>query len=132
MRRFRHVILWSSYVLLVALFAHPVHAERRVAMVIGNGAYRHTSTLPNASIDAKAMAALLRNVGFDVAEWIDLKRDEMMTRLSEFATKIQGADVALLYTRGTALQWTARTTWCRSTSTLIPSLISSSVQQSTL
>jgi len=100
MRRFRHVILWSSYVLLVALLAHPVHAERRVAMVIGNGAYRHTSTLPNASIDAKAMAALLRNVGFDVAEGIDLKRDEMMTRLSEFATKIQGADVALLYYSG--------------------------------
>src|SRR5262245_24731255 len=100
MRRFRHVILWSSYVLLVALFAHPVHAERRVAMVIGNGAYRHTSALPNASIDAKAMAALLRKVGFDVAEGIDLKRDEMMTRLGQFAAKIQGADVALLYYSG--------------------------------
>ena len=100
MRRFRHVILLSSYVLLFVLLVHPVHAERRVAMVIGNGAYRHTSTLPNASIDAKAMAALLRNVGFDVAEGIDLKRDDMMTRLGEFATKIQGADVALLYYSG--------------------------------
>jgi uncharacterized caspase-like protein len=97
---FRHVILLSSYVLLLALLAHPAHAERRVALIVGNGAYRHTSTLPNAPIDAKAMAALLRTVGFDVTEGVDLKREEMMARLSEFATKTQGADVALLYYSG--------------------------------
>jgi uncharacterized caspase-like protein len=100
MRRFRHAILLSPYVVLFALLVHPAHAERRVAFVVGNGAYRHTSTLPNASIDAKAMAALLRKVGFDVTEGVDLNREAMMARLSEFATKIQGADVALLYYSG--------------------------------
>jgi uncharacterized caspase-like protein len=100
MRRFRHALLLSSYVLLLVLLAHPADAERRVALVVGNGTYQHTSTLPNASIDAKAMAALLRNVGFDVTEGVDLKREGMMARLSEFATKTQGADVALLYYSG--------------------------------
>jgi uncharacterized caspase-like protein len=100
MRRFRHAILLRSYLLLLALLAHPAHAERRVALIVGNVAYRHTSTLPNAPIDASAMAALLRSVGFDVTEGVDLKREEMMARLSEFATKTQGADVALLYYSG--------------------------------
>jgi uncharacterized caspase-like protein len=46
------------------------------------------------------MAALLRNVGFDVTEGVDLKREGMMARLNEFAAKVQGADVALLYYSG--------------------------------
>jgi len=100
MRRFRHAVLLSSFVVLTALSVHPAKAERRVAFVVGNGAYRHTTTLPNPSIDAKAIAALLRNVGFDVTEGVDLNREGMMARLGEFATKTQGADVALLYYSG--------------------------------
>jgi uncharacterized caspase-like protein len=79
---------------------HPANAERRVAFVVGNGAYRHTTTLPNPPIDAKAMAALLRNVGFDVIEGVDLDRAGMTARLSEFAIQTQGADVALLFYAG--------------------------------
>jgi uncharacterized caspase-like protein len=100
MRHFRHAILLSSYVVLFALLAYPARAERRVALVVGNGAYQHISSLPNASLDAKAMAVLLRNVGFEVTEGVDLGREGMMTRLSEFATKTQDADVALLYYSG--------------------------------
>jgi uncharacterized caspase-like protein len=100
MRRFRHALSLSSYVLLLVLLAHPADAERRVALIVGNGTYQHASTLPNASTDAKAMAALLRNVGFEVTEGVDLKREGTMARLSEFAAKTQGADVALLYYSG--------------------------------
>jgi uncharacterized caspase-like protein len=89
-----------SWAILVALLTHPANAERRVAFVVGNGAYRHTTPLPNPSIDAKAMAALLRNVGFDVIEGVDLDRAAMTARLSEFAIKTQGADVALLFYAG--------------------------------
>jgi uncharacterized caspase-like protein len=100
MRRFRHAIVLSPYITLLALLAHPANAERRVAFVVGNGAYRHTTTLPNASIDAKAMAALLRKVGFDVTEGVDLNREGMIARLNDFATRVEGADVALLYYSG--------------------------------
>jgi uncharacterized caspase-like protein len=99
-RCLRHALLLSSCVLLLALLAHPARADRRVALVIGNGAYQHASTLPNALMDADAMAALLRNVGFEVTEGVDLKREGMMARLNEFAAKVQGADVALLYYAG--------------------------------
>jgi len=99
MRCFRHIWLYSC-VILVALLTHPANAERRVAFVVGNGAYKHTTVLPNPPLDARAMASLLRNVGFEVIEGADLDRDGMTARLREFATKTAGADVALFFYAG--------------------------------
>jgi uncharacterized caspase-like protein len=53
---------------LITLTASAAHAERRVAFVVGNGAYKNVAPLPNPSVDAKAMAGVLRNVGFEVVE----------------------------------------------------------------
>jgi hypothetical protein len=75
-------------------------ADKRVAFVVGNGAYRNVATLPNPAIDAKAMAAVLRNVGFDVVEGTNLTRDTMTERLLEFGQKAQGADVAVFFYAG--------------------------------
>jgi len=104
MRCFRHIfslhVVFCSCVVLVALLTCPASAERRVAFVVGNGAYRHATMLPNPATDAKAIAALLRNVGFDVTEGIDLDRAGMTARLSEFAVKTQGADAALFFYAG--------------------------------
>jgi uncharacterized caspase-like protein len=96
---FRHV-LFCFCVVVVALLTHPANAERRVAFVVGNGAYQHATKLPNPTVDAKAMAALLRNVGFEVIEGTDLGREGIAARLSEFAAKTQGADVALFFYAG--------------------------------
>src|ERR1700754_2551798 len=75
-------------------------AEKRVAFVVGNGAYKNVAPLPNPSVDAKAMAATLRNVGFEVVEGSNLTRDKMTERLLEFGKKAQGADVALFFYAG--------------------------------
>jgi hypothetical protein len=96
---FRHVLFYFC-VAVVALLTHPANAERRVAFVVGNGAYQHATQLPNPTIDAKAMAALLRNVGFEVIEGTDLGREGIAARLGEFAAKTQGADVALFFYAG--------------------------------
>ena len=48
---------------------------RRVAFVVGNGTYTNVTPLPNPPIDAKAMAGVLLNAGFDVVEGINLTRD---------------------------------------------------------
>jgi Caspase domain len=50
-------------------------ADKRVAFVVGNSAYRNVAPLANPAIDAKSMAKLLRNVGFDVVEGANLTRD---------------------------------------------------------
>jgi hypothetical protein len=87
--------------LICMLFtAHIAKADKRVAFVVGNGAYKNVAQLPNPPIDAKAMASVLRNVGFDVVEGTNLTRDTMTERLLEFGKKAQGADVALFFYAG--------------------------------
>jgi uncharacterized caspase-like protein len=80
--------------------ANVAKADKRVAFVVGNGAYKNVAQLPNPAIDAKAMAKVLRNVGFDVVEGTNLTRDAMTERLLEFGKKAQGADVALFFYAG--------------------------------
>jgi Caspase domain/Putative peptidoglycan binding domain len=80
--------------------ANVAKADKRVAFVVGNGAYKNVAALPNPAIDAKAMAKVLRNVGFDVVEGTNLTRDKMTERLLEFGKKAEGADVALFFYAG--------------------------------
>ncbi len=87
-------------ILCTLLTAGAASAEKRVAFVVGNGAYKNVAPLPNPSVDAKAMAAALRNVGFEVVEGSNLTRDKMTERLLDFGKKAQGADVALFFYAG--------------------------------
>jgi hypothetical protein len=87
-------------VLGLLVSANVAKADKRVAFVVGNGAYNNVAQLPNPAIDAKAMAKVLRNVGFDVVEGTNLTRDKMTERLLEFGKKAEGADVALFFYAG--------------------------------
>ena len=75
-------------------------ADKRVAFVVGNAAYKNVPQLPNPAIDSKAMARVLRNVGFDVVEGSNLTRDAMTAKLLEFGKKSEGADVAVFFYAG--------------------------------
>ena len=97
--------------LLVALFAclgiipsNPAFAERRVALVIGNGNYDNLDRLPNPANDANAMAFALRRLGFEVESGIDLNRDGMARLVSRFTNSVSNADVALIFYAGHAVQ----------------------------
>src|SRR5664280_2723623 len=87
-------------VLGIIVSADAAKADRRVAFVVGNGAYKNVAQLPNPPVDAKAMAAVLRNVGFDVVEGTNLTRDKMTEKLLDFGKKAQGADVAVFFYAG--------------------------------
>jgi hypothetical protein len=87
-------------VICMVFAASAANAEKRVAFVVGNGTYKNVAPLPNPSIDAKAIASALRNVGFEVVEGSNLTRDRMTERLLEFGKKAQGADVALFFYAG--------------------------------
>ena len=95
----RTLTLLLSLICMV-LTAGAAHAERRVAFVVGNGAYKNVAQLPNPPIDAKAIASALRNVGFEVVEGTNLTRDKMTERLLDFGKKAQGADVAVFFYAG--------------------------------
>jgi hypothetical protein len=96
----KHHVIVALTMICVLFSAQAAKAERRVAFVVGNGAYKNVEPLPNPPIDAKAIAATLRNVGFEVVEGTNLTRDTMTERLLDFGKKAQGADVALFFYAG--------------------------------
>jgi uncharacterized caspase-like protein len=79
-------------------------AETRVALVIGNAAYKHAPALANPKNDAEGMAASLRRLGFEVVAGTDLDKPAMERLLRDFAQKIEKADVALVFYAGRGLQ----------------------------
>jgi hypothetical protein len=95
----RYLTIFLSLICM-AFTVHSAKADRRVAFVVGNGAYKNVQPLPNPEIDAKSMASVLRNVGFEVVEGTNLTRDKMTERLLEFGKKAQGADVAVFFYAG--------------------------------
>jgi uncharacterized caspase-like protein len=97
----RYLALIFSLACMVAFTtATAAKADKRVAFVVGNGAYKNVAQLPNPPIDAKAMAGVLRNVGFDVVEGTNLTRDTLTQKLLEFGKRAQGADVAVFFYAG--------------------------------
>ena len=97
--------LFASAIALSALvFAQAAHAERRVALVLGNSDYKNAVKLPNAKGDAEAIAAVLRSVGFEVVMGTNLGRDAMTEKMSEFGRIAGGADAALFFYAGHGMQ----------------------------
>ncbi|MDP2809523.1 MAG: caspase family protein [Rhodocyclaceae bacterium] len=78
--------------------------ERRVALVIGNAAYKQ-GALTNPVNDARAMANRLRTLGFDVMLREDLKTREIGGVYREFRGKIVPGGVALVFYAGHGVQF---------------------------
>jgi uncharacterized caspase-like protein len=86
---------------------HAASSESRVALVIGQSAYRAVPALPNAGNDARRMAELLGSAGFAVTSAPDLSQNDMRQAISDFAAKVNasGPDtVALVFYAGHGLQ----------------------------
>ncbi|MFV0361410.1 caspase family protein [Tropicimonas sp.] len=81
------------------------HAEGRVALLIGNSAYRQPELrLKNPRNDARALGAALRAEGFEVSETLDGSLSEMRTALNGFAARSRGAGIALFFYAGHGVQ----------------------------
>src|SRR5262245_62556762 len=61
----RRLALVALFVVLLPVGAH---ADKRIALIIGNSAYQKAPKLQNPSRDAGAMGALFRVMAFDVVE----------------------------------------------------------------
>jgi Caspase domain len=91
-------------VLMLSIIVRPAVADKRVALVIGNGRYIHANQLPNPPNDANAVANSLGAMGFDVTQGVDLDRERMEQLLRDFLHKADAAQVALLFYAGHGLQ----------------------------
>ena len=79
-------------------------SERRLALVVGNSAYKIFSPLPNPRNDAADLAKTLRDLGFEVIHGTNLNRMEMEEALINFGRKARDADTALVFYAGHGLQ----------------------------
>lgn len=86
------------------LAAQEKPASRRVALVIGNSAYRHVRALPNSTNDARAIAKSLRDIGFVVTEGTDLDGRAMDATIGDFLREAARAQVAVVYYAGHGVQ----------------------------
>jgi tetratricopeptide (TPR) repeat protein len=78
---------------------------RRVALVIGNSSYKNVPPLTNPHKDAEAIAASLRNIGFDqVTLANDATREKLIDSLRAFADDAEKADWAMVYYAGHGLE----------------------------
>ena len=85
----RNLFLASGLLALTQLMTPTeADAEARLALVIGQSAYRTVPELPNAANDAKGMTELLGNAGFTVTTASNLAQNEM--RAGDLGFRRQG------------------------------------------
>ena len=99
------IAAWAATAIILAVFpsaaaVQPSPADKRVALVIGNGAYQNAIHLDNAVFDARAVADSFRKLGFQVVDGYDLDIDQMRAKVSEFSAALSDAKSALVYYAG--------------------------------
>jgi uncharacterized caspase-like protein len=91
--------------MLMCLGVMPGHAEKRAALVVGNAQYKNPgNVLSNPKNDAGDLAEVLRGLGFEVLQTIDADKRGFDLALQQFARLATGADVALFFYAGHAMQ----------------------------
>jgi uncharacterized caspase-like protein len=80
-------------------------SEKRVALVIGNSAYRNVPKLPNPVNDATAIGLLLKNSGFEVVETRqNLAVNDLRRAIRDFSDKTRDADMAVVFYAGHGIE----------------------------
>ena len=84
----------------------PIPPDRRVALIIGNGAYGERLALPNPTRDAAAFAGVLGKVSpkFHILSAFNVSSNEFARILSQFEQELKGSEVGLFYFAGHSVQ----------------------------
>jgi hypothetical protein len=89
------------------VLAGAAHAADRVALLIGNNQYT-SSPLRNAANDARDLGEALKELGFKVIVRENASRRDMIEAIREFGQALEGANTALFFYAGHAMQFKDR------------------------
>ncbi|TIX64138.1 MAG: peptidase C14, partial [Mesorhizobium sp.] len=89
---------------LVATLAKGAENLKGVALIVGQSAYEHIATLPNPANDARDMAKMLTDLGFDARSVTDRDAAKLKRDLERFVEDAEGADVAFIYYSGHGIE----------------------------
>lgn len=91
--------------MVVCVGCGSAHAEKRVALVMGNSAYKSAPRLANPVNDASLVGGMLKKAGFDQVDVkLDLNAAEMRRALRDFGGKAREAEVAVVYYAGHGIE----------------------------
>src|ERR1041384_1549890 len=95
----------DALAVLVLLLVSGVEADaKRIALVIGNAAYRHVAPLVNTTNDSDQIARMLKAAGFEVLHHRDLTLAAFRLAVSDLADRSQNADYALVFFAGHGIE----------------------------
>src|ERR1700733_9365393 len=86
--------------LLYLALAAPAHAEKRVALVIGNNDYKNVPKLQKAVNDARTMGDTLKQLGFTVMVAENQNRQQFSQSLLAFDNAVGPGDTAFFFYAG--------------------------------
>lgn len=86
--------------MLAVVLAPAAHAEKRVALVIGNNDYRFVPKLQKAVNDARTMGDTLKQLGFNVMVAENLNRQQFSQTLLAFDNAVEPGDTSFFFYAG--------------------------------
>jgi uncharacterized caspase-like protein len=79
-------------------------SQRRIALVIGNGAYTSAPPLKNPPNDARDMAGTLKALGFEVTSGVNVNQRDFKRLIREFGLSLKTGGSGLFYYAGHGVQ----------------------------
>ncbi|WJR81796.1 caspase family protein [Bradyrhizobium sp. NP1] len=90
----------AALVACLLMLGAPAHAEKRVALVVGNNDYRNVPKLQKAVNDARTMGDTLKRLGFTVMVAENLNRQGFSEALLAFDKAVDSGDTAFFFYAG--------------------------------
>ena len=97
---FSRLLAVTSLATCIAAAAVPAHAEKRVALVVGNNDYRNVPKLQKAVNDARTMGDTLKQLGFTVMVAENQNRQAFSQTLLAFDNAVEAGDTAFFFYAG--------------------------------
>lgn len=116
------LLLWNGWAGAQVAPQPPPVASRRVALVVGIGAYEHAGHLPGTVSDARLMARTLRAAGFTLVTGgpvVEVGKRGLEVAIQEFGQMATGADIAFFHFSGHGLQYEG-TNWLAARDSVSP------------
>ncbi|MET0868383.1 MAG: caspase family protein [Pseudorhodoplanes sp.] len=92
--------LFAAFALIFAALSPAAAQEKRIALIIGNSAYKNTASLATPVNDAIDLAAALNKFGFAVTRVTNANGNEMRRAIDDFSVAAKRADIALFFYAG--------------------------------
>ncbi len=99
-RRFFGILAAVGMLVGLASLAAPAHAEKRVALVVGNNDYKNVPKLLKAVNDARTMGETLKQLGFSVMVAENQSRQAFSETLLAFDKAVAPGDTAFFFYAG--------------------------------